>query len=132
VWGGEQSGIDVVAYGCGEALDLGTGIISADDADEDCASAQGGDIVGDIGCAAQARPLRSDAQHRDRGLRGDPADLSGHISVEHHIAKNEHGAAGEERDETGDRAVRDRAVAQRDYLLPRLRHRAPLLRLPTL
>ena len=108
---GEQPRIDAIAGGRDEALNLGTRIIGTDDSDEDSARAQRRDIVGDIGRAAQARPCRSDAQHRDRGLRRDPADLAGHVSVEHHVTENKHGAADEERDQFGDGAVCDLTAA---------------------
>jgi hypothetical protein len=124
----EQPRLDAIAGGRDEALDLGTRIIGTDDAHKDCPRPQRRDIVRDIGGTAQARPRRGDAQHRDRGLRRDPADLARHVSVEHHVAENEHGAAGEERDQAGDRAVRDLAAAQSACRLLHHRPRARLLR----
>jgi len=108
-----------------EALNLCTRIIGADHADEDCSRAQRRNIVGNIGGTAQARPGGGDPQHRDRGLRRDPADLAGHVSVEHDVAEHEHRAANEEWDKIGDRAVRDLAAARRAYRPLHHRHRAP-------
>ena len=65
----------------------------------DARAAERRDVVRDVGGAAQARVLRLEPDDRHRRFRRDPRHASDDEAIEHDVADDEHGQAGETRDQ---------------------------------
>ncbi len=72
------------------------GVVLADEADEDAARAERGDIAGDIAGAADLDLAALNRQHRSRRLRRYAGDFAIDEIVQHQIADAEHGLLGYE------------------------------------
>ena len=71
------------------------GGVGADRADERRAAAEHGDVVRDVGRAAQPQVLRLEANDRDRRLGRDARDAPDDEAIEHDVADDEDRQTGE-------------------------------------
>ena len=69
--------------------------VAADDADRLDAAAERDDVVGDVGGAAEPLRLVVEADDRHRRFRRDPLDPADDELIEHQVADDQDGAAGE-------------------------------------
>ena len=77
----------------------GRGVIGADQADQARRGAEGADVVGDVGGAAEADLVADVLDHRHRRLRRDALDAPDRELVEHDVADDDDGPIGDARDE---------------------------------
>ena len=74
-------------------------LVVADHAEELDAAAERGDVVRDVGGAAEAVLLLLEADHRDRRFRRDAIDAADDEVIEHHVADHQDRAPGRRGDE---------------------------------
>ena len=91
-----------------QAAQRRTGRIAADDADEHDRRAEGGQIVRDVGGPAEPRVLGLEAHNGDRCLGRDARDAPHDEAVQHDVADDENGLAGEAVDEIARARGRER------------------------
>src|SRR5215211_2151563 len=76
------------------SLQLAARVVLADQADEDAASAERGDVARDIAGAADIGLAALDRDHGRRRFRGNPRHLAIDEFVEHEVADAKYGLAG--------------------------------------
>src|SRR5258705_2119722 len=78
-----------------QSFELAAGVVLADQADEDAASAERGDVARDIAGAADIGLAALDRDDRRWRFRGNPRHLAVDEFVQHEVADAEHGLAAD-------------------------------------